>query len=98
VEGPNAADPAWEWTHAISPSFDIEGRSLYDSVEWLGHEAGLKIQYANDGVLARAQSVRVHGSIEGLATRDALAAVLTGSGFQFELDSGHVRILAAEAR
>jgi ferric-dicitrate binding protein FerR (iron transport regulator) len=69
--GPGAADAAWEWTGAISPTFDIEGRSLYDSVEWLGHEAGLQIVYANDAVLERAKAVRVHGNIEGLATREA---------------------------
>jgi hypothetical protein len=76
--------------------FDIEGRSLYDSVEWLGHEAGLRIVYANDAVLERAKAVRVHGNIEGLATREALVTVLTGSGFQFDLEPEQVRIQAAE--
>jgi ferric-dicitrate binding protein FerR (iron transport regulator) len=94
--GPGAADAAWEWTAAISPMFDIEGRSLYDSVEWLGHEAGLRIVYANDAVLERAKAVRVHGNIEGLATREALVTVLTGSGFQFDLEPEQVRIQAAE--
>lgn len=94
--GPGAADAAWEWTGAISPTFDIEGRSLYDSVEWLGHEAGLQIVYANDAVLERAKAVRVHGNIEGLATREALVAVLTGSGFQFDLEPEQVRIRTAE--
>ena len=92
------ADAAWEWTGKISPAFDIEGRSLYDSVEWLGREAGLQVVYANDSVLARAQTVRVHGSIEGLATRDALVTVLTGSGFEFDLGPERVRISATEAR
>jgi ferric-dicitrate binding protein FerR (iron transport regulator) len=94
--GPGAADAAWEWTGAISPMFDIEGRSLYDSVEWLGHEAGLRIVYANDAVLERAKAVRVHGNIEGLATREALVAVLTGSGFQFDLEREQVHIRADE--
>ena len=98
LPGPGVADAAWEWTGTISPAFDIEGRSLYDSVEWLGREAGLKVVYANDSVLARAQTVRVHGSIEGLATRDALVTVLTGSGFEFDLGSERVRIRAAAAR
>jgi ferric-dicitrate binding protein FerR (iron transport regulator) len=98
VPGPGIADPAWEWTGAISPTFDIEGRSLYDSVEWLGREAGLKVVYANDAVRARAQSVRVHGSIEGLPMRDALVVVLTGSGFQFDLETAQVRIGASEDR
>jgi ferric-dicitrate binding protein FerR (iron transport regulator) len=98
VQGPGPADPAWEWTRAISPQFEIEGRSLYDSVEWLAHEAGLRIVYENGAVRDRAQGVIVHGNIAGLPTREALVAVLTGSGFEFVLDSDQVRIRATEDR
>jgi ferric-dicitrate binding protein FerR (iron transport regulator) len=98
AEGPGPADAVWEWTRAISPQFDIEGRSLYDSVEWLAHEAGLKIVYASGEVRNRAQTVLVHGSIEGLPSRDALVAVLTGSGFDFDMEPDQVRIRGAQAR
>ena len=98
AEGPGPADAVWEWTRAISPQFDIEGRSLYDSVEWLAHEAGLKIVYASGEVRDRAQTILVHGNIEGLPSRDALAAVLTGSGFDFDMDPEQVRIRGAQAR
>jgi ferric-dicitrate binding protein FerR (iron transport regulator) len=98
VDGPGPADAVWEWTRAISPQFDIEGRSLYDSVEWLAHEAGLKIVYASGDVRARAQSILVHGDVEGMPTRDALVAVLTGSGFDFAMEPEQVRIGAAQVR
>lgn len=98
AEGPGPADAVWEWTRAISPQFDIEGRSLYDSVEWLAHEAGLKIVYASGEVRDRAQTILVHGNIEGLPSRDALVAVLTGSGFDFDMDPEQVRIRGAQAR
>jgi ferric-dicitrate binding protein FerR (iron transport regulator) len=97
VDGPGPADAVWEWTSTISPQFDIEGRSLYDSVEWLAHEAGLKIVYANSAVRARAQLILVHGNVEGMPTRDALVAVLTGSGFDFAMEPEQVRIGTAQA-
>lgn len=93
--GPGMADSAWEWTHAISPSFAIEGRSLNDTLEWLAHEVGLDITYATPDVRARAQTVILHGSIDGLALREAVRVVLTGSGFDFELGADTVRIRAA---
>jgi ferric-dicitrate binding protein FerR (iron transport regulator) len=96
--GPGPADAVWEWTRTISPQFEIEGRSLYDSVEWLAREAGLKIVYASGEVRDRAQTILVHGNIEGLPSRDALVAVLTGSGFDFDLDPEQVRIRGIEAR
>jgi len=92
VRGPPASDAAWEWTRRIAPGFAIEGRSVFDALEWLGHESGLEIRYADDAVQSQARSVILHGSIDGLAMREALIAVLTGSGLSFELGADRVDI------
>ncbi|HEY4645787.1 MAG TPA: FecR family protein [Steroidobacteraceae bacterium] len=91
-QGPPAADSSWEWTRRIAPDFAIEGRSVFDALEWLGHESGLEIRYADDAVQAQARTAVLHGSIEGLAMREALIAVLTGSGLSFELAADRVEI------
>jgi ferric-dicitrate binding protein FerR (iron transport regulator) len=91
-QGPAASDPSWDWTRRIAPSFAIEGRSVFDTLEWLSHESGLEIRYADDAVQARARAVTLHGSIEGLGMREALIAVLTGSGLSFELAADRVEI------
>lgn len=93
--GPRPADAAWEWTHSISPAYTIEGRSLYEALEWLGHELGLEIEYATAEGRTRARAVILHGSIDRLPLRDALTAVLTGSGFDFDLGADSVQIRAA---
>lgn len=91
-QGPPIADSSWEWTRRIAPSFAIEGRSVFDTLAWLGGESGLEIRYADGTVQSLARTVILHGSIEGLAMREALVAVLTGSGLSFELAADRVEI------
>jgi ferric-dicitrate binding protein FerR (iron transport regulator) len=91
-QGPAASDSSWEWTRRIAPSFAIEGRSVFDALAWLGDEGGLEIRYTDDAVQALARTVILHGSIEGLALREALIAVLTGSGLSYDLSDDRVEI------
>jgi len=49
-------------------------------------------RYADNAVQSQARSVILHGSIDGLAMREALIAVLTGSGLSFELGADRVDI------
>jgi hypothetical protein len=96
--GPDASDPEWRWTQSISPTFAIEGRSLFDAVEWLAHEAGLRVIYASPAVREHTRGVILHGSIEGLDLEQALAAVLSGSGATFELRRDRIEIREAGPR
>jgi ferric-dicitrate binding protein FerR (iron transport regulator) len=95
--GPGSADASWEWTREIAPEFAIEGRSLYDALEWLGHESGLRVVYADVRVASQARRVTLRGSIEGLDTRAALRAVLVGSDLQFELHPDRIDIRAGRS-
>jgi ferric-dicitrate binding protein FerR (iron transport regulator) len=90
--GPGSADAQWEWTREISPGFAIEGRSLFDALDWLSQETGLRVAYRDEQARSQARAITLRGSIEGLDTRDALRAVLAGSGLAFALSSGSVEI------
>jgi ferric-dicitrate binding protein FerR (iron transport regulator) len=90
--GPGSADTAWNWLQNIAPSFAIEGRSLFDALEWLGHESGLHIVYASEDARAQARTVILRGSVEGLDTHKALIAVLAGSGLVFDVRADRVEI------
>jgi ferric-dicitrate binding protein FerR (iron transport regulator) len=94
-EGPDLSDPAWSWTQSIGPTFAIEGRSLFEAVEWLAHEAGLRVIYASPAVRERTRSVVLHGSIEGLDLEQALTAVLSGSGATYQLRQDRIEIREA---
>jgi ferric-dicitrate binding protein FerR (iron transport regulator) len=95
--GPGPADLQWAWTRDIAPGFSIEGRSLYDTLEWLGRESGLRVVYADERVRSQARRLTLRGSIEGLDTRAALRAVLAGSELGFELHADRIDIFAGPA-
>jgi ferric-dicitrate binding protein FerR (iron transport regulator) len=92
--GPGAADDQWTWTREISPAFVIEGQPLAAALDSLSHEAGLAVVYRDEQAQLQARALILRGSIEGLDTRDALRAVLAGSGLEFELASDRVEIRA----
>jgi hypothetical protein len=72
---------AWEWTAQTAPTFDIENRLLSEFVAWIAREHGWQLRYADAAVQARAQEVRLHGSLEGL-DGDAMierVALITGT-------------------
>ncbi|HKZ75014.1 MAG TPA: FecR family protein [Steroidobacteraceae bacterium] len=91
-EGPVASDPQWGWTQTIAPRFAIEGRSLLDTLEWLAHEAGLRVIYASPAVRDKTRGVVLHGSIEGLDLHQALTAVLSGSGVEYVVRADRIEI------
>lgn len=83
-----ADDPAWLWVLETAPSIDIEGRSLASFLDWVGRETGREVRYA-DGKLARsAETIRLHGTIEGLRPDEALAVIVQGSGLDYRLEDG----------
>jgi len=91
-DGPAASDPQWSWTQTIAPRFDIEGRSLFDTLEWLAHESGLRVIYASPAVRDRTREVVLHGSIDGLELRQALIAVLSGSGVEHTVRADRIEV------
>ena len=92
--GPGSAAPEWDWLRAIGPSFAIEGRTLSDTLDWLSGETGLQVIYLSDGARSQAHALILRGTIDGLDTRQALLAVLAGSGLAFELRADRVEIRA----
>jgi hypothetical protein len=95
--GPASAAPEWHWTMDIAPSFTLEGRSAFDALEWLGHEAGLDVRYTTGGARAQARARTLGGSIDGLDAQSALRAVLAGSGLAFELYPDRIEVRSSDA-
>jgi len=83
-----ADDPAWLWVLEAAPPIEIEGRSLASFLNWAARETGREVRYA-DGALARsAETIRLHGAIEGLRPDEAVAVVLQGSGLDRRIENG----------
>lgn len=78
----------WDWVLAASPGFDIEGRSLGELLDWVSHETGWRITFADEGLAASAPRIILHGGIGQLRPDQAPFAVLPGAGLEGELQDG----------
>jgi transmembrane sensor len=82
--------PEWEWTSALAPRFDVDGRTLSSYLDYLCREQGWTLAYADAGLARDVSGIVVHGSVDGLAPMDALSVVLSTSGLTFRLARGHL--------
>jgi hypothetical protein len=79
--------PGWDWILGVSPSFDIEGRSLQDFLGWVSRETGWRIAF-DSGLAGSASQIVLHGSLGGLRPDQAPFVVLPGAGLEGKLQGG----------
>ena len=84
--------PEWAWITALPEPFALEGRSLFDFLDWIAAGNGWHLRFADAGAEQKARTTTLHGSIEGLTPEEALDAVLPASGVVHDLQTGVLRI------
>ena len=82
----------WTWAEDLAPDFNIEGRPLLEFLNWFSRESGRKLVLTDDLTRQRAATIRMHGSIHGLTTLEALSTVMAATQLQFELPLGEIRV------
>ncbi len=80
--------PEWDWTLAVAPPFDLEGRTLRDYLDWLARETGWRVRYADASISAGAPTITLHGSISGLRPDETPGVVLPTCGLLHRLEGG----------
>lgn len=84
---------AWAWADSVLPDFPIAGRPLSDFLAWYTHEMGLKLVLLGPGTAAAVRHTLLSGSIAGLTARQALAAVMASTRFEYnQRVAGELRI------
>lgn len=78
----------WDWVLRAAPGFDIEGRSLREFLDWVSHETGWRIRFADPGLADSAAKIVLHGGLGDLRPDRAPFAVLPGAGLAGELEDG----------
>lgn len=78
----------WEWAAALAPAFEIEGRPLAAFLDHLAREQGWTLRYADAALSRTASTIVLHGSVNGLPPREALAVVLATSGLAHRFQDG----------
>jgi ferric-dicitrate binding protein FerR (iron transport regulator) len=89
----SAFGPAWEWASGVAPAFPIEGRPLSVFLDHLAHEHGWTVRYADASLAARASTIVLRGSVDGLSPQDALTVAIATSGLAHRLQNGQISVL-----
>lgn len=90
------ADPAWQWTEALAPAPDVDGRPATELLTWVARETGHRLSFASATVEQRAATTILHGNIRHLAPLAALDAMLATTDLEYALvgDTMEVRTRA----
>jgi hypothetical protein len=70
-------DPRWEWVMSATPQFNIDGRGLYQFLQWASRELGERLVFVTPTTETEARRVVLSGSVAGLQPVEALTAVLS---------------------
>jgi len=82
----------WDWTSRTAPAFDIENRPLAEFLAWIAREHGWQLRYTDAGSQARAQEVRLHGSLAGLDANAMIERVARITGTPLIVRDGALTI------
>lgn len=88
----------WAWVLAVGRPFDLEGRTLLAFLTWISDENGWQLRFEDAAVERKAEATVLHGSIEGLAPEEALAAVLPSTGMEHVLEAGMLVVRVSARR
>ena len=87
----------WQWTQAVAPRLDIEGRTASEYLAWAAREGGIEVSYADAGVERAAATAVLHGELLGATPLESLAVVLPGCGLRFTGSDGRIVVSASTA-
>ena len=82
--------PEWDWTASVAPPGEIEGLALSVFLERIAREHGWQLRYADAALANEASGIILHGSVNGLPPREALAITITTSGLSHRLENGEL--------
>jgi len=85
-----AADPAWDWTQAVSPVPEIEGRSVRIFLDWIAREKGWRLRFASPKAESLCNATIMHGSVRELTPADALSTVMMSAGMEYRAEGGEL--------
>jgi hypothetical protein len=77
--------PEWDWVLEAAASYQVEGRTLGELLDWVTRETGWTVRWAEPDLAADAREIVLRGDIGRLRPDQAPFAVLPGAGLEGEL-------------
>ena len=89
-------DEYWDWMTDLTPSYDLENRSLLDFLRWVARETGRELVFEDNELRMAAMRTDLHGSVQDFTPVEAVAAVMPTTNFRYRLEPARIVILRAE--
>ncbi|MBT8136329.1 MAG: FecR family protein [Gammaproteobacteria bacterium] len=77
---------SWDWTLAVAPQFDTDGRRVNELIEWAARETGRELRYADALVRNAAAAASISGSVAGSGPLETLELALATTRLSYRLD------------
>lgn len=84
--------PDWDWVLSAAPTLEIQGVTLSRFLDWVARETSLVVEFEDEALAGAATAIELHGSIDGLRPDEAVHAVLPGTGLDYQIEAGKLRI------
>lgn len=63
VTNTNGTGADWEWTEAVAPPVDMQGKSTYEFLQWVGRETGHAVRFESESAERLARETMLIGEI-----------------------------------
>lgn len=80
----------WDWVNRAAPAFDVEGKTLYEFLEWVSREMGLTLAFEGQAEDV-ARTAAVFGAIEATPA-EQLRIRLASAAFDWRIDEGVIYV------
>lgn len=88
-----AGSEHWDWIHAVTPPFDIDGKSVSEYLAWVRHETGLEIVTESDELAEELTTILLSGELRGISPEESLAPVLSTAGLEIVRTENDARVI-----
>ena len=83
----------WSWAVQTAPAFELEGHTLAEVLRWVARETGWTVLYEDEALAEEAETVKTHGSVDGLSPDQVPELVIPTAGLAFNLEGNRLHIL-----
>jgi ferric-dicitrate binding protein FerR (iron transport regulator) len=81
----------WDWVEQLAPTFEIEGRSVFDFLTWVEHETGRHVVFTSVEAENRARRSVLRGTID-LQPMPMLRAVMATTDLTYTVSAGEIAV------
>ena len=82
---------AWDWVEATAPVAYVNGRSVYEFLNWVSRETGLEIIYESPEAEQKARAGILKGKVD-MDPRSALEFRMMGEDLNSRIDGGIIKV------